>query len=191
MKKIIGERLKRLLRDKKVSQERFAELVGVKREVISQLCNDKYKHVPKQATLDRIYSTLYNLGYGDAVHLYLSGEAEYNDINTFGYDSSPARAYRATEMISDILNEMEYSALLDDRRYVRVYGKDKIRDYLDMNAAEYKRFEFYILDQIKAACDSYIAACYTHDETLASKHEVKNVSEHFDPVNDLHYYPDK
>ncbi len=168
MKNIIGERLKRLLRDKKISQERFAELVGVKREVISQLCNDKYKHVPKQATLDRIYSTLYNLGYGDAVHLYLSGEAEYNDIDSFSSDSTPARTYRATELLDDMLSLLLKSELTEDRRHFRVYGDNK-NDFIDMNVAEYQKFKFYLVRQLGTACQNYIDICHDHDNNSDAK----------------------
>ena len=168
MQKIIGERLKRLLREKKISQERFAEMVGVKREVISQLCNDKYRHVPKQATLDRIYLTLYNLGYGDAVHLYLSGEAEYNDIDSFSSDSTPARTYRATELIDDMLTVLTKSELTEDRRHFRVFG-DSRSDFIDMNVAEYQKFKFYLVRQLEAACQNYIDICNDHDENSDSR----------------------
>lgn len=190
-KRIIGKRLHHLLTQKKYSIKAFADLAYLSRTTISQLCNDNYEKPLYENTTMKIRDALRSLGYGPDVMDYLYGEIEYNDMDLFSADSSPARAYRATEKISDILAEMEYSAILDDRRHMRVYGKDKTKDYLDMDASEYSKFKFFLLEQIKAACDNYVHVCYRHDEELSHKHEIRNVSEHFDPVDDLHYYPDK
>ncbi len=162
-RKIIGDRLKKLLRDKKISQEKFAEMVGVKRETINQICNDKYEPTPRQNTFNRIYNALAKLGYGDSANLYLSGEVEYNDIDSFSSDSTPARMYRAASMIDSVLDEMLKAELLDDRIHYRVYGADH-NDYIDMNIAEYQGFKYHLLRQIESSCQNYIDVCKLHDD---------------------------
>lgn len=162
-RKIIGDRLKKLLRDKKISQEKFAEMVGVKRETICQICNDKYEPTPRQNTFNRIYNALAKLGYGDSVNLYLSGEVEYNDIDSFSSDSTPARMYRAASMIDSVLDDMLKAELLDDRIHYRVYGADH-NDYIDMNIAEYQGFKYHLLRQIESSCQNYIDVCKLHDD---------------------------
>lgn len=163
-KKIIGERLQYLLDQKKCSKTSFAELAFLSRVTVSRLCNDKYEKPLTDYTVKQIRNALIDyLGYGAYVMDYLFGEIEFNDIDDFSSDSTPARMYRASELIDDILKETHKAELLDDRIHYRVYGADH-NDYIDMNIAEYQGFKYHLLRQIESSCQNYIDVCKLHDD---------------------------
>lgn len=160
--RIIGKRFQVLLDKKNCSQKRFADLAYLSRSTISLLCNDKYEKPLYGHTLGQIRDTLIKLGYGGKVMEYLYGKIEYDDIDVFTPNSTPARAYKATEMLTPLLSEIRKSELLEDKRHIRIYGNDR-NDFIDMNAAEFSCFKFFLLRQIEAACQNYIDICRDHD----------------------------
>lgn len=161
--RIIGKRFQELLDKKNCSQRKFADLAYLSRSTISLLCNDKYEKPLYGHTLGQIRDTLIKLGYGGKVMEYLYGKIEYDDIDVFTPNSTPARAYKATEMLTPLLSEIRKSELLEDKRHIRIYGNDR-NDFIDMNAAEFESFKFYLVQQIKNSCQNYIDICRRHDE---------------------------
>lgn len=195
MSKIKGERLNKILKDYHVTKTQFAEMTGFNRTTVSQLCNNTYTKEIRQGTYNVIFNVLRKDPFNMRGNIrdYLFGKIEYEDILApFSFSlrtSVPAKASRAADMISPILAEMNFSAMLDDNRHVRIYGKTTGNkpDYVDMNESEFTRFKFFVLEQIKVACHNYVYARYAHDGLLAYKHLRSSI----DPVSDLHYYPDE
>lgn len=197
MSKIKGERLNKILKEYHVTKTQFAEMTGFNRTTVSQLCNNTYTKEIRQGTYSVIFNVLRKPPFNMRGNIrdYLFGKIEYEDIfapvNFIRRTSVPAKASRAADMISPILAEMNFSAMLDDNRHVRIYGKTKWNkpDYVDMDMgeSEYAQFKFFVLEQIKVACHNYVEACYAHDGLLVYKHYKRSI----DPVSDLHYYPDE
>ncbi len=49
MEKLIHIKLKEILQERKMEQKELAEKTGLSTRTISELCNNKSKHIPKEA----------------------------------------------------------------------------------------------------------------------------------------------
>lgn len=167
-REIIGERLKKLLHDKKISQEKFAEMVGdIKRETINQICNNKYKHTPSKKTLNNICNALDNLGYSGDVQGYLFGEIEYEDLNPYknfwDFFNKSIDKFSTHALVDNMLRESGIVTPTEDKKYMRLSAEGDNDSmfidspvYIDMNEAEYSVFTAYLSEQIRIACDNYV-----------------------------------
>ena len=119
------------------------------------MCNNTYKSVPSEYNIKKIAEVL------EADPLYLTGEREY--VNEAEYLKSLADKYIETDHIGKMLKELNIVSLTKDKKYMCIYGRNKT-DQIELNAAEYQRFKYYLVEQIRAVCENYVDICVMHDQ---------------------------
>jgi len=154
--KEIGNRIKKYRKNIHMTQKELAKKIGCAEMTISQYERGLYS--PKIDARIAIAKAL-GVEYVD-----LFGSDQERADPDFSPYSSGVLAYKGTDILKSLLRKMMKVSLLEDKRFIRVYGNGK-DDYIDMNAAEYSGFLLYLVRLIESGCQNYIDVCRNHDET--------------------------
>ena len=148
--KIIGKRIKNCRKELGMTQKDLAQKIGCAEITIRQY--ESGRNAPKIDTRIAIAKAL-GVSY-DALFRPFGEETDYM--------FEMAAKYNESELIGKALADMDVVTLTDDKKHMRMYG-DSPSEYIDMNAAEYSRFKYHMVKQLKSVCKNYVEISLIHD----------------------------